>query len=132
MAPSAAILRLDLNWSEGASVCLTFHPSPTFCLYACLSLLPSVPLSVSLSLPPLSQGYTPSSAAPSEYQSIPPEKIEDFGVHANAYYSLEVNYFKSSLDDRMLRLLWNKYWVNTLSSSPMLAVRRCLFEKVEL
>ena len=50
-------------------------------------------------------------------------KIEDFGVHANQYYSLDVSFFKSSLDSQMLDVLWNKYWVNTLSSSPMLTNR---------
>jgi COP9 signalosome complex subunit 5 len=45
-------------------------------------------------------------------------QIEDFGVHANAYYALDVSYFKSSLDGALLDLLWNKYWVNTLSSTP--------------
>lgn len=36
------------------------------------------------------------------------------------YYSLDITYFKSSLDCHLLDLLWNKYWVNTLSSSPLL------------
>lgn len=36
------------------------------------------------------------------------------------YYSLDISYFKSSLDSHLLDLLWNKYWVNTLSSSPLL------------
>ena len=36
------------------------------------------------------------------------------------YYALEVSYFKSSLDRKLLELLWNKYWVNTLSSSSLL------------
>lgn len=40
------------------------------------------------------------------------------------YYALEVTYFKSSLDRKLLELLWNKYWVNTLSSSSLLTVRR--------
>jgi len=62
--------------------------------------------------------YTPPNAGPSQYQIIPLAKIEDFGVHANAYYSLDVSYFKSSLDGALLDLLWNKYWVNTLSSTP--------------
>lgn len=57
---------------------------------------------------------------PSEYQTIPLNKIEDFGVHCKQYYSLEVTYFKSSLDRRLLDSLWNKYWVNTLSSSSLL------------
>jgi len=40
------------------------------------------------------------------------------------YYALEVMYFKSSLDRKLLELLWNKYWVNTLSSSSLLTVRK--------
>ena len=51
------------------------------------------------------------------------DKIEDFGVHCKSYYSLNITYFKSDLDSGMLDLLWNKYWVNTLSSSPLLATR---------
>lgn len=69
------------------------------------------------------QGYKPPDAAPSEYQTIPLNKIEDFGVHSDRYYPLEISYFKSSLDSYMLDLLWNKYWVNTLSSSPLLGTR---------
>ncbi|XP_044947648.1 COP9 signalosome complex subunit 5-like, partial [Hordeum vulgare subsp. vulgare] len=52
--------------------------------------------------------------------TIPLNKIEDFGVHCKQYYSLDITYFKSSLDSHLLDLLWNKYWVNTLSSSPLL------------
>ena len=61
-------------------------------------------------------------AEPGEYQSIPLNKIEDFGVHANQYYSLEISHFKSSLDTKVLDLLWNKYWVATLSQSPLIIV----------
>lgn len=66
------------------------------------------------------KGYKPANEEPSEYQTIPLNKIEDFGVHCKQYYSLEVCYFKSSLDRRLLDSLWNKYWVNTLSSSSLL------------
>ena len=38
------------------------------------------------------------------------------------YYQLAISYFKSTLDKRLLELLWNKYWVNTLSSSPLVTV----------
>jgi len=69
------------------------------------------------------EGYKSPDDPPSEYQSIPLSKIEDFGVHCKQYYPLEVSYFKSSLDTQLLDLLWNKYWVNTLSSSPLLANR---------
>ncbi|CAI9727182.1 COP9 signalosome complex subunit 5 [Octopus vulgaris] len=67
------------------------------------------------------KGYRPADEGPSEYQSIPLNKIEDFGVHCKQYYSLDVSYFKSSLDRKLLESLWNKYWVNTLSSSSFLA-----------
>jgi hypothetical protein len=66
--------------------------------------------------------YTPPTSSSSEYQSIPLSKIEDFGVHANQYYPLDVEIFKSSLDDQLLGLLWNKYWVNTLSGSNLISV----------
>ncbi|KAJ7556027.1 hypothetical protein O6H91_05G065800 [Diphasiastrum complanatum] len=69
------------------------------------------------------QGYKPPDEPPSEYQTIPLNKIEDFGVHCKQYYSLDITYFKSSLDCHLLDLLWNKYWVNTLSSSPLLGNR---------
>ncbi|XP_049850335.1 COP9 signalosome complex subunit 5-like [Schistocerca gregaria] len=62
--------------------------------------------------------YKFTSEGSSEYQSIPLEKIEDFGVHSKYYYQLEIILFKSSLDRRLLDLLWNKYWVNSLSTSP--------------
>lgn len=37
------------------------------------------------------------------------------------YYSLEISIFKTSLDSQIIKLLWNKYWANTLSASPLLA-----------
>jgi len=60
---------------------------------------------------------------PSEYQTIPLNKIEDFGIHCKRYYSLEISYFKSELDTNLLASLWNKYWINTLSSSSLLTNR---------
>ncbi|TPX51718.1 hypothetical protein SeMB42_g00885 [Synchytrium endobioticum] len=68
-------------------------------------------------------GYKPPDEGPSEYQTIPLSKIEDFGVHAKQYYQLDVSCFKSSLDTHLLELLWHKYWVNTLSSSSLLTNR---------
>ncbi len=55
------------------------------------------------------EGYKPpESHGAGEYQTIPLSKIEDFGVHAEQYYTLDVSVFKSSLDTHMLELLWNK------------------------
>ena len=67
------------------------------------------------------QGYSPPEEGPSEYQTIPMDKVEDFGVHSKRYYPLEVSYFRSALDSALLGLLWNKHWVATLSASPLLA-----------
>ncbi|EAU37283.1 COP9 signalosome complex subunit 5 [Aspergillus terreus NIH2624] len=58
-----------------------------------------------------------------EYQTVPLNKAEDFGAHASHYYSLEVSLFKSVLDTELLSLLWNKYWVATLSQSPLFTTR---------
>ncbi|ODM19539.1 COP9 signalosome complex subunit 5 [Aspergillus cristatus] len=58
-----------------------------------------------------------------EYQAIPLNKVEDFGAHAAQYYGLEVSHFKSTLDTELLSLLWNKYWVATLSQSPLFTTR---------
>jgi len=68
------------------------------------------------------EGYKPPNPS-SDYQTIPLEKIEDFGVHADAYYPIPITIFKSKLDDELLGLLWNKYWVNTLSQTPLISNR---------
>ena len=57
------------------------------------------------------------------FQTIPLGKIEDFGAHANHYYPLEVSHYKSTLDTKLLEALWNKYWVQTLSASPLMTNR---------
>jgi COP9 signalosome complex subunit 5 len=70
------------------------------------------------------EGYKPVAASgDDDYQTIPLSKIEDFGAHASQYYSLEITHFKSTLDTHLLELLWNKYWVSTLSQSPLFANR---------
>lgn len=57
------------------------------------------------------------------YQTVPLAKAEDFGAHASRYYSLGTEHFKSTLDAHLLDMLWNKYWVQTLSQSPLLTNR---------
>ncbi|KAK4456234.1 JAB1/Mov34/MPN/PAD-1 ubiquitin protease-domain-containing protein [Podospora aff. communis PSN243] len=56
-------------------------------------------------------------------QTVPIAKAEDFGAHSAKYYSLEVEHFRSTLDSRLLELLWNKYWVQTLAQNPLLTNR---------
>ena len=55
--------------------------------------------------------------------AVPLAKADDFGAHTSRYYSLEVQHFKSTLDSRLLELLWNKYWVQTLAQNPLLTNR---------
>ncbi|KNZ57545.1 COP9 signalosome complex subunit 5 [Puccinia sorghi] len=72
------------------------------------------------------EGYTPPSLGKNkddEYQSIPLSKIEDFGAHANSYYPLEIEHFKSGADSKILDLLWERYWVMTLSQNTWLSNR---------
>ena len=70
------------------------------------------------------ENYKPAESGSGDgYQTIPLAKIEDFGAWSSRYYSLEISHFKSSLDTHLLELLWNKYWVQTLSQSPLFTNR---------
>lgn len=69
------------------------------------------------------EGYKPPESGVEEYQSIPMNKIEDFGVHSAKYYKMDIQYFKSKTDNGLLNLLWNKYWINTLTASPLILNR---------
>jgi len=64
-----------------------------------------------------------SSTSGDRAQAIPLEKSQEFGAHADRYYSLEVSYFKSTMDIQLLSTLWNRYWVDTLSSKSLIAHR---------
>ncbi|KAK5681865.1 COP9 signalosome catalytic subunit rri1 [Elasticomyces elasticus] len=63
--------------------------------------------------------------------AVPMAKAADFGAHANRYYSLEVSHYKSTLDAKLLEALWNKYWVQTLSSSPLFTNREYVTKQIE-
>ena len=67
------------------------------------------------------QGYKPPEGLEDQFESVPLGKIEDFGAHQNQYYQLEVSYFKSASDTALLNAIWNKYWIATLSASPLLS-----------
>lgn len=72
----------------------------------------------------------PGSGKDSEYQQIPMDKIEDFGVHADRYYPLKVSYYKSKYDQTLFQILWTKYWINTLASSPLIANMEYLTDQI--
>ena len=44
------------------------------------------------------ENYSPPDEISLDKQVIPVDKIEDFGVHYKRYYSLEVSFFKSTMD----------------------------------
>ncbi|KAK5167521.1 COP9 signalosome catalytic subunit rri1 [Saxophila tyrrhenica] len=71
------------------------------------------------------EGYKPEGADSSSdgMAAVPMAKAADFGAHAHRYYPLEVSHYKSTLDSKLLEALWNKYWVQTLSSSPLFTNR---------
>ncbi len=68
------------------------------------------------------EGYTAPNLS-SGAQSVPLTKADDFGAHASKYYSLHVEHYKSTLDGKLLDMLWNKYWVQTLAQNPLLTNR---------
>ncbi|KAK4123561.1 Mov34-domain-containing protein [Parathielavia appendiculata] len=79
--------------------------------------------------PPSHPASTPSSTAgptttlTSTSTSVPLTKADDYGAHASKYYPLEVEHYRSTLDGKLLELLWNKYWVQTLAQNPLLTNR---------
>ncbi|KAK0897511.1 COP9 signalosome catalytic subunit rri1 [Friedmanniomyces endolithicus] len=79
------------------------------------------------------QGYKPEDSGSSAegMAAVPMAKAADFGAHANRYYSLEVSHYKSTLDSKLLEALWNRYWVQTLSSSPLFTNREYVTKQIE-
>ncbi|KAI6821809.1 COP9 signalosome complex subunit [Hortaea werneckii] len=79
------------------------------------------------------EGYKPQDSGSSAegMAAVPMAKAADFGAHANRYYSLEVSHYKSTLDSKLLEALWNKYWVQTLSSSPLFTNREYVTHQIE-
>lgn len=75
--------------------------------------------------------YKANDEGPNEYQTIPINKIEDFGVHCKSYYQLDVHYFKSKLDADLLDLLWNKYWARALSTSPFVQSKDYVIQQLQ-
>ena len=66
----------------------------------------------------------------SDFETVPMDKIEDFGAHANRYYKLEHSIFKSELDQSQFEYLWNQYWVQTLSTSSLLISRESMANSI--
>lgn len=75
-------------------------------------------------LPSSAEGQASSSAASAiDTSTIPADKIKELGVYFNQYYELPVTIVRSKNDAAQLDMLWSKFWVNELSSSPLVASR---------
>mmetsp|Transcript_21468 Transcript_21468/g.54112 ORF Transcript_21468/g.54112 Transcript_21468/m.54112 type:complete len:359 (-) Transcript_21468:62-1138(-) len=74
------------------------------------------------------QGYKPTT--PPKFRqdsksimSIRSDKEKDYGAHSDRYYELDMQYYKSTTQKKLLDILWLKFWVQTLSSSSLLVNR---------
>ena len=66
----------------------------------------------------------------SDFDTVPMDKIEDYGLHASKYYKLEHSIFKSELDQSQFEYLWNQYWVQTISTSSLLFSKESMSKSI--
>ena len=55
---------------------------------------------------------------------IPKDKVADFGAHCHRYYSLEIEFFKSTRDSAVFEKLWGSYWAESLKRIKWDTIRR--------
>jgi COP9 signalosome complex subunit 5 len=56
-------------------------------------------------------------------EGVPMSKVLEFGAHFKEYYEVPIHVYRSTADAVELDLLWNKYWMQTLSASPLTSNR---------
>ena len=54
------------------------------------------------------------------FDSVPLNKAEEFGVHQNKYYRMPHEFFQSKFEGEMIKTMYNDYWVDTLYSNALL------------
>lgn len=72
---------------------------------------------------PASEGASDAAVLPTSSVALPSSRTAEFGAHAHRYYELPITIFRSEADQAQLDQLWNKYWMKTLSTSPLIANR---------
>ena len=55
-----------------------------------------------------------------EFDSIPLNRAEEFGVHQTKYYRLPHHFFQSNFESNVVKLIYKNYWVDTLCSNALL------------
>jgi COP9 signalosome complex subunit 5 len=55
-----------------------------------------------------------------EFDSIPLNRADEFGIHQSKYYRMPHYFFQSKYESNIVRLMYKNYWVDTLSSNALL------------
>jgi len=75
-------------------------------------------------------GVSAPAASSSGWEPVPSDLIEEFGVHKDEYYKMEVSYFKSKSDASLLDLLWEQYWVSALATNALISNEEYFAESI--
>lgn len=74
----------------------------------------------------------PTSNTSSSVTKVPLDKVRDFGTHSNRYYQLDVEFYKSPLDQRTIDIVWRQYWTDVLASNNFSEVRKRYTEELRI
>ena len=66
-----------------------------------------------------------------EFDNIPMNRAEEFGVHQNKYYRMPHYFFQSKFENNIVKLIYKNYWVYSLCSKSLLINEDFYQEKVE-
>jgi len=66
-----------------------------------------------------------------EFDSIPLNRSEEFGIHQNKYYRIPHFFFQSKYEANIVKLMYKNYWVDTLSSNALLVNEDFFKESVD-
>ena len=66
-----------------------------------------------------------------EFDSIPLNRADEFGIHQSKYYRMPHYFFQSGYESNIVKLMYKNYWVDTLSSNALLVNDDFFKETVE-
>ena len=66
-----------------------------------------------------------------EFDSIPLNRAEEFGVHQRKYYRMPHYFFQSKFENNIVKLIYKNYWVDSLCSNALLVNEDFCQEKVD-
>ena len=66
-----------------------------------------------------------------EFDSIPLNRADEFGIHQSKYYRLPHHFFHSNFESNVIKLIYKNYWVDTLCSNALLVNEDFFKETVE-